>query len=66
MPRYRLPPGPGRPRGRKNTRTLLVGGRLDELVPDERLIRLLIQLAEGKKRKGARSAEASCHDTGSR
>jgi hypothetical protein len=29
----------------------LAGGRLDELVPDERLIRLLIQLAEGKKRK---------------
>ena len=32
-------------------RTLLTGGRLDELLPDEILIGLLIEPAEGRKRK---------------
>lgn len=36
----------GRPKGRKNNRTLALGQILEKLVPDEKLVRLLWKLAQ--------------------
>jgi hypothetical protein len=44
--RYQLPPGPGRPKGSRNKRTIALGGGIDRLVTDEKLIRLLWKLAQ--------------------
>ena len=43
--------GPGRPKGSQNKRTLFLSARIDKLVPDEKLIRLLWTLAKGERRQ---------------
>jgi hypothetical protein len=43
--------GAGRPKGRRNNRTLELGALLDELVPNEKHIRLLKEIAQGKRRR---------------
>ena len=46
MARYQFPgPGPGRPKGLKNKRTLMMAAALAEHVPDEKLVLLLWKLA---------------------
>ena len=51
MRKFKGTPGPGRPKGRRNNRTLKLGRQLDRIVPDEKLIRLLLELAQGQRHR---------------